>query len=352
MKNIAKILLLTIIISLSLTLFGCAIEPMWSARNSEFKVTISGIWGYKSLDFELSEKYYIFVKLPNKKVDDDTYKDIQIEYNKNNAYVEYACTSRDEVWFTIYLYELGNDNQLNFTYNGKTISVNYNVVDYDFEKHGYETISSIYALDKYPEIKEMILSIKYHKFEEPYIGLDENWKFDDHKDDEYDHYEYSCTADENNPQYISTDYLPYLLDSMYYPSKFDMVRKNRVSDHWVSMHLEPNTEIGEGASRKTIKGFSIGFSVIDPCCTADYPLPGMSFSARPIAKFEFTSDSSETYPTQLGIWFERYSDKFLQYKLGDLNIYILCEKEDGASAYFFDDTYFYTISGSYNQKYK
>ena len=351
MKNIAKLLLLTIIVSLLLNLSGCLILSTWYATSSEFSVYISGVSGYKSIDFELSEKYYIHVKLKDQKVDKETYKDIQIEYNKDNAYVEYACPSRDEVWFTIYLYELGNDDQLKITYNGKTISVNYNVVDYDFEANGYETISSIDALDKYPELKEMILSIKYHEFEEPYIGLDEKWEFDYNKNNGYDDYDFSCIIDENNSRYISTDYVPYLLDSIYYPSKFN-TGKNSVLSRWMSMSLNHDTETGEGASRSTIKNLGIGFSIIDPCCTAHYPLTGMSFSAKPIGKFEFSTDSGETYPTQLGIWLERYSDKFFQYKHGDLTIYILCKKENGASAYFFDDTYFYSINATYDQKYK
>ena len=351
MKNIAKLLLLTIIVSLSFNLFGCLILSTWYATNSEFSVYILGVSGYKSIDFELSEKYYIYVKLKDQNVDKETYKDIQIEYNKDNAYVEYAYTSRDKVCFTIYLYELGNDNQLNFTYNGKTISVNYNVVDYDFEANGYETISSIDALDKYPEFKELILSIKYHEFEEPYIGLDGKWNFDYNQNNEYDNYDFSCIIDESNSRYITTDYVPYLLDSIYYPSKFNM-GKNSILSYWLSMSLDHDTETGEGANRSTIKDLGIGFGVIDPGCTAHYPLTGMSFNAKPIPKFEFSTDSGETYPTKLGIWFERYSDKFFQYKLGDLTIYILCEKEGGASAYFFDDTYFYSINATYNQKYK
>jgi len=49
---------------------------------------------------------------------------------------------------------------------------------------------------------------------------------------------------------------------------------------------------------------------------------------------------------------KKYPEKFFQYKHGELTIYILCDKKEGANAYFFDETYFYHLGGYYNQKYK
>ena len=355
-KIIAKVLLLVIIFGTLLILSGCSFSfvPTWRGGNSEFKVRILGIKGWKTLDFEISQTYYIEVELQNEKANDETYKNVTIEYNEENAVVEYSYVSRGVMHFTIYFYELGSDDDLKITYNGKSVEVAYNVVDYDFEKNGYEKISSIDALNKYPEIKDMILSIKYHEFEEPFVGLDDTWRFNEYsnKGEKYSYYVRDCSYDKNNMNYISTDYLPYLIDSIYYPSRFDTVSENRVSSIDAYLYLPDNAETGLGANRTQIERFVIDYSVCDPCCTAKYPLLSMSFSATPIRPLEITTDTGDKYPSQLGIWFERYPEMFFQYKLGDLTIYILCEKEEGASAYFYDENYFYQISSHYDQKYK
>lgn len=356
-KLMAKILILVIIASTVLTLVGCSFSfvPTWRWRNSEFKVRILDIEGWKTLDFEISRQYYIEVELLNQEVDENTYKDVKIEYNEENAVVEYAYTSRGVMAFTIYFYELGSDDELNITYNNKTISVDYNVIDYDFEKHGYEKISSIDALNKYPEIKDMILSIEYHEFEEPFIGLDDTWRFNEYKNnkgEKHSCYVRDCLCDKNNMNYISTDYLPYLTDSIYYPSRFDTVSENRVSSIKAYLYLPDNAETGSGADRTRMERFVISYGVCDPCCTAEYPLLSMSFSATAIVPSEDITDIGDKHPSQLDIWFEKYPEMFFKYKLGDLTIYILCEKEEGASAYFCDDNYSYEISGYYDQEYK
>ena len=99
--------------------------------------------------------------------------------------------------------------------------------------------------------------------------------------------------------------------------------------------------------------FSITYLVTDPCCTAKYPLTDMSFNAQPIDMMYHTyAQSGIAYPSPISILLERYPEWFFQYKLGDITLYILCEKKEGANAYFFDEKYFYSLGGYYNQKYK
>jgi hypothetical protein len=357
-KFVAKLLLLVIILTTCFTLVGCInikIVPVWKKRNSEFKAIIMDMPGRDKLNFEISNSYDFRIAIFNEDINEETYKDIQFEYNKENMLIDYRYTRKDRIYFTIYPYELGSDNELKITYNGKTIKVNYNVVDYDFEKHGYEKISSIDALNKYPEIKDMILSIEYHEFEEPFVGLDDTWRFKEYKNnkgEKYSYYVRDCLCDKSNMNYISTDYLPYLTDSIYYPSRFDTVSENRVSSIEAYLYLPDNAETGSGADRTRMERFVIDYSVCDPCCTAEYPLLSMSFSATSIGPSENITDVGDKHPSQLDIWFERYPEMFFKYKLGDLTIYILCEKEEGASAYFCDDNYFYKISGYYDQEYK
>lgn len=358
-KLIAKILLLVILLGSCFAFVGCSylFRPRWFKMNTKFSVTIEEVSGWNHIDFQIGCSYHITVK-PLIGSDDITLDEVQIEYNSENAVITSSGESRGYAYFYLYCYEFGSNDKLKITYAGKTIEVDYSVVDYDFEAHDYESISSINDLDKYPEIKDMILSIEYHEFEEPYIGLDETWRYNEYKYVYYDpsnvcaSYNKSCSIDSSDPNYIAVDYLPYLMDSVYYPAKFNTVIKNRVSDLYLNMRFPLDTYTGEGASRTKMNEFSISYHVIDPCCTANYPLTSMGFSAESIDLLKVYSKSGETYPTSISILLERYPEKFFQYKLGELTIYILCKKETGASAYFFDETYFYSISGYYDQEYK
>lgn len=356
MKNIAKTLLLAIILTACFSMAGCAnlFEPQWFSINSKFSVTIEGVSGWDTLDLQISKSYWIKVStLDGSRID---YSDVQIEHNEENTAILSSYDARDMATFDLYCYDLSSGDELKITYKGETVKVNYSVVDFDFEANGYETITSIDALDKYSEVKEMILSIQYHEFEEPFIGLDDAWRSHDFENDKYGKmmvYNRYCACDESDPNYISTDYLPYLMDSVYYPSKFDTVSENPVSSTEVYMYLPYGTEVSAGAGSATMRIFTIGYNVIDPCCTAQYPLTSMSFQAQPIdLMHNIYTQSGKAYPSPLSILLERYPERFFEYKLGDLTLYILCEKEEGASAYFFDEKYFYSLGGYYNQEYK
>ena len=92
MKNIAKTLLLVIILTACFSMAGCAnlFEPQWFSINSKFSVTIEGVSGKDILNFEISKSYTIIVRLfGNIDINDDTYKDIKIECNEENTVVSY-----------------------------------------------------------------------------------------------------------------------------------------------------------------------------------------------------------------------------------------------------------------------
>ena len=358
MKFIAKLLLFCTILSLCLMLTGCfeiSFVPVWKERNSEFKAIIMDVSGKDTLDFEITKSYDFRIAIYNGELTDYTHEDIQIEYDESNMVVEYMYTSKDRVYYSIYPYEFATDGELKITYKGETITVNYNVVDYDFEANNYADIDSIDDLDKYPEIKEMILSIKHHEYEESLaMEFDDTWDVYSQENDrygKYDGYHRYCQADASDTNYISTDYLPYLSDSVYYPSKFDTVNENRVSSTSVHIFL-PQEAKDNKCGRTEMKSFSLYYSVCDPCCTANYPLISMSFEAIHIDIAKYIIKNGDKYPSQIFILLENYPEKFFQYKLGDIMIYILFEKEEGASAYFFDETYFYSLGGFYDQQYK
>lgn len=341
-KFIAKLLIFVMILSSCFTFAGCSISftPKWRSINSSFMVTIKGVEQQEIIDFQIASSYYLDVKLfGDVEVDDETYKDIQIEYNDETMVVTYAYdTPRSKsIRFYVYLYEFGNNGTLKITYKDKSVEVGYNVVDYDFEAHGYVTPTSLSDLDKYPEFKEMLLSIKYHEFEEPYGGLG------DYTDKFYwssDSWRYDL-SDKND-----VGYLDYLTDSVYYPSTFDLVLQNPIASREAYMSFEDRETVMEGAGRSTIKYFCVSYGVIDPGCThPEHPLRSMSFSARNKDMYMYAYD--DKYPNSATVLLAKYPDKFFRYQMDDVTIYVLSTENSGARAYFVHGDYFYTLSASY-----
>lgn len=355
MKTTAKILLLVMVLMMGLSLFGCGdTGESWSSGNTAFRVTIDGVSASGTLDFEVATETKITVELYGEDITDETYKDIKINYNRENTVVSYAYNrkSQKEIVFFIYLYELGDGNELSFTYKEKTVKVNYNVVDYDFEGRGYVVSNSLDDLDKYPEFKEMLLSIKRYEFKEPYVGMDESsfTTLDNDYLGSIKYWSYGASEDENNPGYIATDYLQYLKDSVYYPSKFDTVKENPVSSIDVSMGLPMSAVTSAGAGKETMNSFGINYSLIDPDCTnPQYPLRSMSFYAsdKVNGRLYLDKETGKTYPSTVAILLEKYPERFFVYNLGDIDVYILFIEDGGVSAYFEDEIYYYTMVADY-----
>lgn len=354
-KLLAFVLALALCFS-CLFMSGCTLINKWTMGNAEFRVTINDALGLGEINFEIASYHFITVKILNQDIDDETYKDIDIRYNQENAVVAYAYERKhqNEIVFKAYFYELGEDDELSFTYNGKAVKVKYNVTDYDFTSHGYVSMDSIDDLDKYPEFKKMLTSIERHEFTEPYAGLDEEHisTFTDLYGETAKAYSRACKSDENDPDYIAVDYLPYLKDSVYYPTKFDTVRENPVSSTRFSMALYTDSDVSEGAKREMMRSFSISYNVIDPCCTnPQNPLRSMSFYASD--KGEAMTYAGEgkvdgTYPSMISILLSKYPERFFVTEINDITVYILLLDETGANAYFEDETYFYTLSATYS----
>ena len=337
-KLIAKILLLVILLGSCFAFVGCSylFRPRWFKMNTKFSVTIEGVKQQKEIDFEITDDLYICINVFGVNDAEPLADSIQFEYNKENTFIKYAFSSRGKLYYNLYLYELGNDNELKITYAGKTISAKYNVLDYDFEANGYYAPNSIDDLDKYPAFKEMLLSIKYHEFKEPYIGLNE-WQYYI-RDDEliYDYFSYT---NKNDNPYMSTDYLVYLTDSVYYPEKF--------IGYNMYMYLPKGTDLSEGAGRSTMDEFWLTLTVSDPKHNKrSDSITGMSFSPYNKDKIKYWQSDEYINPQVLRL--ERYRDKYFQYQMGELTIYILSTKNSGAKAYFTYGDYFYVVSASYD----
>ena len=332
MKHIARFLLALMIFTTFLSMVGCSnISFSWTGWTSEYVATISKSSGSDTLNFEFTEDYTIRIySLDGSYVD---CSDVQIEYNDNHIILNYSYTHRNTAVFNIYAYELGS-GMLKITYRGQTLSVAYNVVDYEFEANGYEIITSIDDLDKYPAFKEMILSLEYYEFKEPYIGLN-RWEYDMSQDDGNI---YFCYKGFGN-RYMSTDYLVYLLDSVYYPAKF--------VGYQMCISLPESTDVSENASRVTMNNFSLSMSVSDPHHNKrSDSITGMYFEAQNI--HTFTNVYNGVYIRPSIVFLERYPERFFQYKLGDITIYILSTVDSGAEAYFVHGDYLYILQGKYD----
>lgn len=357
MKQISGLLLLTMVLTLFLPLVSCGLfEPQWFGWNGEFKVTIEDVVGFDSVDFEVSKSYRVCVELSEgRDVNDETYKDIQIEYNEENVAVYYSNCSKikSSIFFYLYAYELGQKDELAISYNGKTTKVNYNVVDYDFDTNGYVIIDSIDYLNRFPEFKDMLLSVERYEFTEPYIG--KNDIVVDTRTNGYGeqvkYWNCFITKNEENTDYIRTDYLKYLKDSVYYPAKFSSVPQNPISYFGVTMEMPMSANLDEGTGRETMSSFSISYSVTDPCCTnPQNPIRSMIFKAtsRENAMTYYRKNLDGNYPSQLSIFFEKYPERFFVYDLNGITVYIICTTA-GASAYFEDGSYFYSLYAGYEK---
>lgn len=363
MKIIAKLLLMAIIFSMCFTLVSCSIDiPSQLMRLTKgFSVSILDVSGFSELDLEIGTTHYMYVRLFNTDINDETYKDIEIKYNSANLVCEFAYDTNKEVVFKFYCYELSAGDTFSITYNGKTIETAYTISDFDFEANGYVMPSSIADLDKYPEFRDMLLSLKYYEYTEPYVGLwdsemgrppqnkEQYRKSVQYSKNEYKYYTYGGKRE--NLDYIDTGYTVYLKDSMYYPEKFDTVLENPVSSISVYLRFLAETDLSEGSKREEMYSFSISYSVTDPGCTnPKYPLHYMSFSAdNKNIKKPFTVEyGGKEYTNWIGIMLERHPEMFFKYQLGDTIVYILCHSSGGAKAFFEDDTYFYSMYASYD----
>lgn len=344
MKIIAKILLLTVILTSCLYFFGCAnlFEPKWRAANSSFYVTVNEQKGADGLDFQIGRSYSLEITPLKGDVDENSHEQISIEFNNENAVIAkpYDFNGQKSLRYIIYFYELGQDDTLKITYNGETVEVKYDVIDYDFEASGWITPTSIEDLDPYAEFKEMLLSIKRHEFEGPYKGLD-SYSYSTYWDEGYWYYNLRHKND--------TGYLEYLTDSVYYPSAFDLVEQNPIGDREAYMGFRGVDKVVAGAERSVMDEFSVSYSVIDPCCTnPEYPLQSMGFIAENKELHKYTMNGKITeYPTSISILLEKYPEQFFVYDLNGLKIYICIRGEGNPCAYFTDDNYFYSLYAGY-----
>ena len=344
MKHIARFLLLVMILSLCISMVGCTglFKPKWFAICPSFHVSIKTAKGEDGLDFEIANRYYLEFTPIVGKVDEESYDQISIEFNSENMAISaprkkhtYVKSKSKTIKYDLYAYEFAQDDTLKITYNGETIEINYDVIDYNFEESNWITPTSIEDLNKYPEFKEMLLSIKRHEFVAPYKGL-ESYSYSPYWDDGSWYYD---LKDKNDIGYLDS-----LIDSVYYPSVFPAKFAS------VTMNFTGKENVMAGADRSVMDWFGIDYSIDDPHCNKpDKPFGSMHFSARNRELFYVTlHGNDEKYPATPTIWLEKYPERFFEYELNGLKLYVFIRNNGGVQAYFTDDNYFYSLSAGYD----
>lgn len=179
-------------------------------------------------------------------------------------------------------------------------------------------------LSSYPEFKEILDSLTYHKFDkEEYEGIDTYgysayWK--------YGSYNYHFQSVDGEYQY-DLGYLSRLHDSIVYPQSFPMVNLNPIGSRSMDLLIDDNTPLQAHSDPSPIPEWSISFGTIDPGCTNPQdPISSLGFTGFNL-DYHSPSEAAEKIIEGYRQSEDRhlalaYPERFLSYKTGDFEILI------------------------------
>ena len=364
-------LLLTIV-----SLSSCTISTNNKDKiyNKEFKIEIKNTYNSKDKktfknqkenEMELEEfaRYGITIYVPDEiyKSFDYNYnntcnKHISFDYNNDNidVFFRYNSSYDRTIHYDLYVKNLFDTEAI--TLSTKFVDVqlpeeykiDFTCREFNFEKSGYITPTLDLFSGHFNKFKEMVDSIEYYDLPESFTGLDsetQEKRFTNlgstYSRELYyfDHY-----LDENK---YDLGYLSYFTDSIYYPALFDNSKGNIMSFNAdISYKFNPFDIKG----KNVMSVFNIYSSVIDPGCThPKNPLRSMHFTAVDLnSKYDENNLSSyyDTIPYILSRQYlisKKYSDKFLNYKIGDLDIKIILLSKENIYACFESGSYLYNL---------
>ena len=303
-------------------------------------------------EFELHKIYRVYLQVKDVDYREDLYQTIVNRYNVSTTemYYSYSNDVANIIAYDLYPLVKSENNQMAIEYNGQLYSFTYDIIDYDFAKYGCKTPSSLSDLDAYPEFTEMINSLSYHEFQSPYVGLD---GYSSNYWNEY-HWTYDFYDRTQNTYLYNLGYLQYLTDSIYYPTKLDMVNQNPIANRSVSMTFNDLNAVKAGAGRTVMEGFEISYSVIDPCCTnPTYPLQSYSYKAIPKESNATSETTKDTYVKMYYTTYyqlsKAYPEQYFHMTVDNLDISVLTlTSGNNLCAFFEDSTYIYQIYFSYS----
>ena len=368
-----KMMLLSLLLT-TVSLSSCTISTNNKDKiyNKEFKIEIKNTYNSKDKktfknqkenEMELEEfaRYGITIYVPDEiyKSFDYNYnntcnKHISFDYNNDNIdiFFKYSSSFDRTIHYDLYVKNLFDTEAI--TLSTKFVDVqlpeeykiDFTCREFDFEKSGYITPTLDLFSGHFNKFKEMIDSIEYYELSDSFSGLDgetQEKRFTN-LGSNYSRALYYFDSDDNE---YDLGYLSYFTDSIYYPALFDNSKGNIMSF---------NADISYKFNPFDIKGknvmilFNIYSSVIDPGCThPKNPLRSMHFTAVDLnSKYDENNLSSyyDTMPYILSRQYlisKKYSDKFLNYKIGDLDIKIILLSKENIYACFESGSYLYNL---------
>lgn len=374
MKKMMVLSLLLTIVSLS----SCTISTNNKDKiyNKEFKIEIKNTYNSKDKktfknqkenEMELEEfaRYGITIYVPDEiyKSFDYNYnntcnKHISFDYNNDNIdiFFKYSSNFNRTIYYDLYVKNLFESESI--TISTKFIDVqlpeeykiDFTCREFNFEKSGYITPTLDLFSGHFNKFKEMVDSIEYYDLPESFTGLDGETQVKRFTNlgSNYSKaiYYFDYDLDENKYKY-DLGYLSYFTDSIYYPALFDSSKGNVMGFNAdISYKFNPFDING----KNVMSVFDIYSSVIDPGCThPKNPLRSMHFTAVDLnSKYDENNLSSyyDTIPYILSRQYlisKKYSDKFLNYKIGDLDIKIILLSKENIYACFESGPYLYNL---------
>lgn len=370
MKKMMLLSLLLTIVSLS----SCTSSTKNKDKiyNKEFKIEIKNTYNSKDKktfknqkenEMELEEfaRYGITIYVPDEiyKSFDYNYnntcnKHISFDYNNDNIdiFFKYSSSFDRTIHYDLYVKNLFDTEAI--TLSTKFVDVqlpeeykiDFTCREFDFEKSGYITPTLDLFSGHFNKFKEMIDSIEYYELSDSFSGLDgetQEKRFTN-LGSNYSRALYYFDSDDNE---YDLGYLSYFTDSIYYPALFDNSKGNIMSFNAdISYKFNPFDIKG----KNVMSVFNIYSSVIDPGCThPKNPLRSMHFTAVDLnSKYDENNLSSyyDTMPYILSRQYlisKKYSDKFLNYKIGDLDIKIILLSKENIYACFESGSYLYNL---------
>ena len=175
-----------------------------------------------------------------------------------DAYSMYKNTYNNSINYNLIACSKFETKPVYIQYENKTYTLNIKSKDHDMSRYSNVTESDLNG--NFKAFNTMLTNIKHHDFVTPYPGRDSNGSYG------YSSYWNSYNYTHHFREQYDTDYVQYLPDSVYYPSKMDFPFEDIGNKSFEIPYS--NKAISELKDEKMdIPLFTIGYSVIDPDCT-------------------------------------------------------------------------------------
>lgn len=366
-----KIMIFSLLLTIG-SLTSCTINSNNKDKiyNKEFKIEIKNSYNSKDkstfknqkenmMELEEFSRYDLIVYVP-----DETYKSfsdnyqnncekyISLDYSNDNidVFFRYNSSFDRTIHYDLYVKNLFDTESI--TLSTKFVDVqlpeeykiDFTCKEFDFKKSGYITPTLDLLSGHFNKFKEMIDSIEYYELSDSFSGLDGETQINKFTN-LGSSYSSAVYYFENSDNEYDLGYLSYLTDSVYYPTLFDNSKGNLMG---MNARLNYNFNPFDITAKKEISSLDIYSSVIDPGCThPKNPLRSMHFNAVNL-NYEYNVRKLyyDTIPYILSRQYllsKKYADKFLDYKVGDLDFKIILLNKENIYACFESGSYMYSL---------